>query len=1114
MTVLSEIVSIRTRYRRAVNLALDSRDACALDDILVTPLVRSTFERILASLENSNGERSFMLHGPYGSGKSTFALYVNALFSMGARDDSLPYEVLRRKERSLAKRFANLCTAKRPWLCLPLTGRRCSIGQIVLEGVSRALDSLPEGLQCENLRQRLDESLRTQGWLDSQNVLRLLEELRKLAAREHGGLLIIIDEAGKCLEYALQDRSGGDVYLFQMIAEYAKRVTDKPMLFLTVQHQYFDSYLELSNTLLRHEWAKVQERFEPLEFTAPLSSGLQTLGDVFKYEIPLSCDLLEHIKTEAGKMLEAGAKLPAGMTSEMFIDVCQRAWPLHPSVVLVLPLVFQRLAQNDRSIFSYLSSQEPHGFQEHCQSTDCDNDCGFVRLYDIANYLLTNMTATLVQRPVARNLLEVLRNETDLEPAQAQVLRTAGILNALRYPCLKATESILTCLLPEGSNVEEALHTLRRKELLTYRQFDETFRLWEGGSIDIEVLLKETRSKLRCEGQAFLELVRAYLPTRSLVPRKHCFETGAYRFFEVDYATSIEKQAAHRQEDTSSNAGTVLVLLPMDNRDSLEAAAKKATAEERSLVIAIPQQLDMLRQPAVEYACLRQLAKDTTELYGDTLALREYNALLADCERRLRQSADLLLDPRPAPYGNACKWFWNGEEQKAERHVDVTRLLSDVCDTLYPYAPMIKNELIARSALSSAATSARNILLKKMISCADQERLGIQGFPPERSMYESVLRETNLHVETEDGKWHLCEPTPDSPVYKIWKAIEEQVFSTPGEIVPLPQVFERLVLPPYGVPEGLLPVLALAFILCRKSEVFLYREGSFLVRIDEATVELMQRRPQLFAISGVYLTSERKKLVEHYAAGLHVESTVPAVVSKLFAAFGQLPAITKNSTMLPKRGKVLRDCFFTARSPEKLLFEDLPLAFGIPSLLTDEGKAEDLVQAIRESMIELTGYADVVRCDCRDVLLSACGLPAGTVGWNNLVERAEFLSQRRYQAGFSSHLQWLAHASSDRAVEAFLGHLSQRSFERWGDSDVAAFKIAAKGFGEQFCRAWQDYGTVFLNKEEQSSKEHVHDALSQVLAQVRGSMSSRVVAEALRELLKEVESSAPQEKQQ
>lgn len=1113
MIVLSDIVSVRTRYRRAVNLALDSRDVCALDDILVTPLVRSTFERLLASLENIEGERSFMLHGPYGTGKSTFALYISALFSLGARSDAQPYTVLKRTAPAVARRFAALCPPEHPWLCLPLTGRRCSIGQIVLEGLRAALDTLPDGSLCRELRQRIKDSLRTQAWRDSKRVLELVEALRKVAlAYKYGGLVIIIDEAGKSLEYALQDRAGGDVYLFQMIAEYAKRVKDVPILFLTVQHQYFDNYLEFSNTLLRHEWAKVQERFEPLEFREPLSSGLQTLGEVFKYSHPLPHELRENIKIEAEELLEAGAKLPAGMTSDMFVGICQKAWPLHPSVVLVLPLIFQRLAQNERSIFSYLSSQEPHGFQEHC-SRVFDKDGSFVRLYDIADYLLTNMAATLMQRPAARNLLEVLRHDIDLEILYAQVLRTAGILSALGNSPLKATESILIHLFPNGANVTEALHSLRRKELLTYRQLDGTFRLWEGGSIDIEVLLKQIHSKLRWEGQAFLELVRSFVPMRPLVPRRHSLQTGAYRSFEVEYASMITERVVRGKGRSSSDAGKVLVLLPMDNRDSLEADAKEATAGEPSLLIAIPQQIDMLRQPAVELACLSQLAKETPELYGDKLALREYNVLLADCQRRLRQSADLLLNPQPAPHGNACKWFWRGEEQKVARHVDVTRLLSDVCDFLYPDAPMIRNELISRPALSSAATSARNILLRKMLSCSEQALLGIEGFPPERSMYESVLRETGLHTRTDAGQWRLCEPTDDSSVYRVWQAIEKIIFAKQGATVPLPLLFEELVCPPYGVPEGLLPVLLLAFYLCRKSEVFLYREGSFLAQIDDAAVELMQRRPQLFAMSGVCLTGERKALVERYAAGLHVEATVPAVVAKLYTAFRYLPAITRNTTKLhSKRGKALRDCFLEARSPEKLLFEELPRAFGLASLLTDEGNAEELVTAIRESMIELTGYANAVQCECRDALLSACGLPMGIDGWNILVERAKFLSSREHHADFLNHLQWLANVNSDRTIEKFLGLLSNRSFERWGDSDVTTFKIAAQGFGELFCRSWQDYGTSFLNKEEQYCKEQVCKSLSPILLQALKYTSSRAIVEALRELLKEVESKAIREK--
>ena len=42
----------------------------------------------------------------------------------------------------------------------------------------------------------------------------------------------------------------------------------------------------------------------------------------------------------------------------------RQTYPLHPLTALVLPSLFRRFGQNERSLFSFLSSEEPFGFQE------------------------------------------------------------------------------------------------------------------------------------------------------------------------------------------------------------------------------------------------------------------------------------------------------------------------------------------------------------------------------------------------------------------------------------------------------------------------------------------------------------------------------------------------------------------------------------------------------------------------------------------------------------------------------------------------------------------------------------------------------------------------------
>ena len=70
-------------------------------------------------------------------------------------------------------------------------------------------------------------------------IVPLYEEAAEYLSRfgsEGTGLLLIVDELGKFLEYGAANPDRGDVFILQQLAEAATRST-RPFLFLTVLHQ-------------------------------------------------------------------------------------------------------------------------------------------------------------------------------------------------------------------------------------------------------------------------------------------------------------------------------------------------------------------------------------------------------------------------------------------------------------------------------------------------------------------------------------------------------------------------------------------------------------------------------------------------------------------------------------------------------------------------------------------------------------------------------------------------------------------------------------------------------------------------------------------------------------
>ena len=105
---------------------------------------------------------------------------------------------------------------------------------------------------------------------------------RKIGETGGAGLILVVDELGKFLEYAAQHPSRGDMFVLQSLAEFAARSEEAPLLLLTMLHQAFEQYAQRLEQSHREEWSKVQGRFEDVAFIEPTEQVLRLIGDAIE----------------------------------------------------------------------------------------------------------------------------------------------------------------------------------------------------------------------------------------------------------------------------------------------------------------------------------------------------------------------------------------------------------------------------------------------------------------------------------------------------------------------------------------------------------------------------------------------------------------------------------------------------------------------------------------------------------------------------------------------------------------------------------------------------------------------------------------------------------------
>src|SRR5262249_25502361 len=106
------------------------------------------------------------------------------------------------------------------------------------------------------------------GSIDAQELVRILCRLTMML-QESGrtqGVLLVIDELGKFLEFAAGDPERGDIFVLQLLAEASSGNEGANLLLVTVLHQAFEQYAEDLRPNLRGEWAKIQGRFEDVAY--------------------------------------------------------------------------------------------------------------------------------------------------------------------------------------------------------------------------------------------------------------------------------------------------------------------------------------------------------------------------------------------------------------------------------------------------------------------------------------------------------------------------------------------------------------------------------------------------------------------------------------------------------------------------------------------------------------------------------------------------------------------------------------------------------------------------------------------------------------------------------
>lgn len=867
---------MESKYTPAVNIIRDAKNDL---HYIVTENAERSAIRIVSDF--TKGFHAFSIIGSYGTGKSSFvwALEQTLTGKKNFFNLSLPKGINKVKTINFVGEYASL-------------------------------------IHAFNLRFGI-----TEDYDSHQNLFdKIYQEYQAIG--KNGLLLIAVDEFGKFLEYAATHSPEKEMYFVQQLAEFVND-PERNILLISTLHQGLDSYALNLSDQQKNEWRKVKGRLQEITFNEPVEQLLELASSHF-------VELFGERKADkySEELLTLQKRNRVFSADEKYLSkIGNKLFPLDLFSAYTLTIALQKYGQNERSLFTFLQSANDLGIIDPTSNKRLSIDKIYDYLWNQYYQLLsTKANSDFTHWSSIRNALqrsEVI-GEVDPEVIEA-IVKTIGLLRIVGSKGAAVNEDFITGYYAntfKKKDIQTALESLEKNKIIRHSKFDDSYKLFEGTDLDIESALLNAESQINDDIDLVAKL-QTHFDFPILTAKAHSYRTGTPRLFEYKLSEKPISETPEGEIDGFIN----LIFNP---NQSTEEIIKKTQDEKNAILYCYFKNSDKIRIAIQDIEKTNQVLKNI-EGEGDFVAKKELQSILKSNQILLNHYVlDALFQTEQVT------WIYKGTELILTNKKLLNRQLSIICDDVYFKTPVINNELFNRHKISTPISAARKNFFNALADNSDKKDLGFDEnkFPPEKTIYYTLLEKNGIHVETKSG-WTFSRPKKDSAIYDIWEVCEAFLSSSKTDRRKLTELYDILGSAPYKLKQGVLDFWIPTFLLLRRGDYALYSEGNFKPYINAAELYLITRTPQHYEVKSFELNDLRLSFFNKYrvvleqddSSNLDVTSFIESI-RPILLTFKGLTTYSKRTTKISKEAIELREAIQNAKDPEKTFFDDFPRALG------------------------------------------------------------------------------------------------------------------------------------------------------------------------------------------
>lgn len=884
MSELSKIINPIEGFQYSVNIAYDINDEKKIKSYIPSMGSLQIIEDILASTDNKSTDRARILTGAYGKGKSHLILYILAMLS--GQNSSLFSTVIQKAAKenpTLEKNIRSYFTSGKKLLPVIVNATSLNIEATFLQSLDSALNRaglssiMPETFfdaavekillwkkQYPNTYRDFEKRTGRNGevFIDhlkkydhgcyelfvriyplltsgsefnplvGSDIIAIYESvIREISHFGYNGIFVVYDEFGKFLEGSVDKSSAMDIKLIQDFAEKCNRSSVNQLHILLISHKSIDNYIGRLPKTKVDAWKAVSNRFKAISISndeSEIYDMVATVLDRDEERYKRFVNLHQNRFDVLERLVSKESSFQAIKTPRLE-SIVYRCYPLHPYTLLLLPRISELVAQNERTIFTFLSSTERYSVPYFLRTDESEFpiiEPDYV--YDYFEKLFKGEpygSSIKKQWQITTAALAKLK-EYDNTLAEKIVKTIALIYCVNDFEIIPPSWDLICDIYSVNfswAEIEAAKQTLKKSHLLIELMYKPYVRISEGSRYDVLELIQQEIYKIENIIKTS-DVFNSYHSVKYLYPVQYNDEHEIVRYFDfkfvdVDEMSTIMPNGLSLETDAD---GVVYAILVQSDNELLRATELASNIHNHRAVFIVPKTYFDCKSIAASY----QANVNLKNAYAgkELELLEELDYILEDRQNVL----DAYISNTFFRYdkgGSAV--YYDGVEQSISRKAQLSQLLSNIMSQIYSKTPKIVNDLINKNQISSTIRSARNKILSALLSGSYKKNLGLAGNGPEVNILRSTLIIPGVFIG-DDEDAHLELDCADKDVKAVLSVIKKHIVqSTQSQNHTFAELYDILTSPEYGygLKKGVIPIyLAVVLAFYKAHIVILHRD--------------------------------------------------------------------------------------------------------------------------------------------------------------------------------------------------------------------------------------------------------------------------------------------------